>query len=536
MDTTQQVIMPEDELLKPKRFVLSKTIGLQLIEGNINDLQKFNEAAIYIYNLYYTYHFLQAERFRYLTKPFAGKKIKAGEEVIAPFREESITTWQQTGIEQKIDEVLQQDLPERFYNDAFLKPIKNAIRKSFDFEKNKLQFEKYPSSLHKKFVPLYFDVTPATIQDYFSVTENVPGQQEFKKQKVKSKHLLLKVFGCTFYIKFSKQGSKAHDILLHMMEHGDAQYRILSSALRLAGKDRVSLMLHYEQLQQFTDVSYPDKNIILGIDLGINYPAFGAIYPNKIFKSFGHREEYHNKKLQFRLRKEHLSRITHNSTVQENKLRTAVGNFKTDYNHKLAKEIIDYAKEHNAGTIHLEKLQFYPKFKNNNLFLKDWDFAQLRDFITYKARHEHITVKLVSPRFTSQMCSEFGSHNYRHNKNFIAYELKSKKKFENIFWCSQPCKHHFELFDRQINLPKEKCPACGVYKKPFRLLEKVKGGGTKTWYTAVCQNDKIKQPDGALVKCKDYYHFRKRDENAALNIAKQHIQQQNKKHEKRNKR
>ncbi|HEX2619598.1 MAG TPA: transposase, partial [Phototrophicaceae bacterium] len=38
----------------------------------------------------------------------------------------------------------------------------------------------------------------------------------------------------------------------------------------------------------------------------------------------------------------------------------------------------------------------------------NWAFAQLRDFLTYKARLAGVPVTLVDPRYTSQRCFECG--------------------------------------------------------------------------------------------------------------------------------
>ena len=511
-----------------KRFVLSKNVGLEFLEGDRKKLERINDAAVYVYNLYYSYYFLSTERFRYLAKPFTGKRKKNIEEAIAPYKDESSRFWQETNLPEKINEVIQNDLPEDLNTEELIIPIRNAIAKSFDFERQGIRFEKYPSSLQKKNVPLFFDVTPDTINNYFKIVTDKENFNAKAKHKNRDKDIELTIFNYRFKVKISKVGSKVHDILLSMLQQSSSEYKILSSAIRLHGKDKVSLSLNYEQIGQFTSIAHPDKNIILGIDLGINYPAFGAIYPNKIFKSFGCKDEYFHKERQFRKRKELLSQITHNTTAQEIKLRTAEANFKTAYNHKLSNDIIRFAKGYNAGIIHLEKLGFSTWFKNRHIILKDWDYAQLRNFIIYKARHAGIVVKMVNARYTSQLCSEFNEH--ARGRPMAQYDMRGSQLIENVFNCNDNhCKNHFTVVEGIRNIIPENCPECGKKKTVFKLIEKLKGGKSKTWYTSVCQNDKIKQDDGVMLRCKNFYHFCKRDGNAALNIAKQPVQTQRKK-------
>ncbi len=82
-----------------------------------------------------------------------------------------------------------------------------------------------------------------------------------------------------------------------------------------------------------------------------------------------------------------------------------------DLCHKIAKIIVDFAKEHNLGII-MEDLngirKNINKGKNLNRRLHSWNFRKLQFFIEYKAKLNGIPVVYVNPRKTSSLCPRCG--------------------------------------------------------------------------------------------------------------------------------
>jgi putative transposase len=82
-----------------------------------------------------------------------------------------------------------------------------------------------------------------------------------------------------------------------------------------------------------------------------------------------------------------------------------------DLCHKIAKIIVDFAKEHDLGII-LEDLRGIRKNvnkgKNLNRRLHSWNFRKLQFFIEYKAKLNGIPVVYVNPRKTSSLCPKCG--------------------------------------------------------------------------------------------------------------------------------
>ncbi len=84
---------------------------------------------------------------------------------------------------------------------------------------------------------------------------------------------------------------------------------------------------------------------------------------------------------------------------------------KRDTNHRISKRLVSKAKETTRG-IRLEDLQ---GIRDRSTVRKAqrsrhsrWAFAELRAFITYKARRAGVAVEAVDPRNTSRSCSECG--------------------------------------------------------------------------------------------------------------------------------
>lgn len=143
----------------------------------------------------------------------------------------------------------------------------------------------------------------------------------------------------------------------------------------------------------------------MGVDLGLKVPAV-AVTDDGTTRFFGNGRENKYKKRAFRSVRKKLG---------EKKKITAIRNlddkeqrWMKNQDHKISREIVDFAKEHDISVIRLEKLanirQTARTSRKNEKNLHTWSFYRLSQFIEYKANLAGIQVEYVNPRYTSQIC------------------------------------------------------------------------------------------------------------------------------------
>lgn len=184
------------------------------------------------------------------------------------------------------------------------------------------------------------------------------------------------------------------------------QFDLLSQSKR--GAMRITKK-GYHWIAQIAYHVLPSETVgtdVLGIDLGILCPAVGVVASSGQTAFFGNgrsnkviRRKY--KKLRRELgKKKKLNAIR---TLNDKEARIM-----QDINHKIARHIVRFAADTNCGTIHLENLSGIRRTSRqrgkHTAILHNWTFAQLTDFIEYKAREIGIVVKKVNPEYTSQTC------------------------------------------------------------------------------------------------------------------------------------
>jgi putative transposase len=158
---------------------------------------------------------------------------------------------------------------------------------------------------------------------------------------------------------------------------------------------------------------------VVGVDLGLNRPA---VTSNRQFLGSKHWKEVDRRS--FRLRRKLQSNGSKSAKRHLKKSSKRQARFHRDCDHVLSKRIIQNAIP--GSTLVLENLtnlrdtsQMGRGKKNkhveNKRRLHGWTFAQLYDFIAYKAQERGITAIRIDPRHTSQTCSHCG-HQARNNR------------------------------------------------------------------------------------------------------------------------
>lgn len=271
----------------------------------------------------------------------------------------------------------------------------------------------------------------------FSVNKKAPfvfidGEYYLEWFKGKTKEATGKIL--RFKLHFGKDKSNNRAIVERLVESAklekgkDEAYVVNNSSIQLVDKGNTTKIFLLLSLDIPTAKRTLDPNLVMGIDLGINYPIYYATNGNAYIKGHvGDRNSFLNERMVFQQRFKELQRLQctqggrgrKKKLAPLEKLREKERNWVRTKNHIFSREIIKYALKIGAGTIHLEKLKNIGKDKEGNIeeskkyILRNWSYHELQEMIEYKAAMEGITVKYVNPAYTSQTCSCCGNRGER---------------------------------------------------------------------------------------------------------------------------
>ncbi|GAB3716813.1 RNA-guided endonuclease InsQ/TnpB family protein [Nocardiopsis nanhaiensis] len=151
----------------------------------------------------------------------------------------------------------------------------------------------------------------------------------------------------------------------------------------------------------------------VGVDLGIVEIATtstGQRYAGRRLNRYRKRQNRLRAKLQKKNTKSAKRLLKRQRRKEERRAR--------DVNHQISKHIVERAERTGHG-IALEDLKGIRgrvrQAKQNRSALHSWSFAQLRDFLSYKARRAGVPLVVVDAAYTSQSCSEC-DHTSRRNR------------------------------------------------------------------------------------------------------------------------
>lgn len=223
-----------------------------------------------------------------------------------------------------------------------------------------------------------------------------------------------------------KTGYGANAILDRII---DGEYKLCDSRIARKGT-KYYLMVAYQFMSEKAQVD--DRNV-LGVDLGIvnaaymatNFSRDRAVIEGNEIITFRQRIEARRNSLLRQGKYAGEGRRGHGRTTALKpieKLRGKVENFRQTTNHKYAKYIVYTAVKYGCGTIQMEDISGIEK---RDVFLRNWPYYNLQQYIEYKAKERGIVVKYINPQYTSQRCSCCG------------YIAKGNRKEQSKFECVQ---------------------------------------------------------------------------------------------------
>ena len=158
---------------------------------------------------------------------------------------------------------------------------------------------------------------------------------------------------------------------------------------------------------------------VIGVDLGVLIPAVATTEDGKV-KFFGNGRQnkyyrrYHKTK---RIKLGNAKKLNAIRKIDNKEQR-----YMKDQDHKISREIVNFAKMNNVSVIRVECLEGIRNTtrtsRKNKKNIYSWSFYRLSMYIEYKANLEGIKVEYVDPKYTSQTCPSCGE---RHKANGRSY-------------------------------------------------------------------------------------------------------------------
>ena len=187
-----------------------------------------------------------------------------------------------------------------------------------------------------------------------------------------------------------------------------------------------------------------NKEIVVGVDVGINVPAYVATNQTEDRVAIGDREHFLKTRLAIHRRFQSFQRLKGTAEGRGRKkklqplerMRETERNWVHTQNHLFSRDVIKFALRVKAATIHMEDLSGYGRDaegnveENQKFFLGRWSYYELQTMIKYKAEKEGMVVRFINPAYTSQTCSWCGVKDSENRKG-------------SSFVCHNPQCEHF---------------------------------------------------------------------------------------------
>lgn len=158
---------------------------------------------------------------------------------------------------------------------------------------------------------------------------------------------------------------------------------------------------------------------IMGVDLGLKIPAVCVTDTGKVrFLGNGRKNKYLKRK--FRADRKRLGKAKKLNAIR--KSRNKEQRIMRDIDHKISREIVNFAKDNHIAVIRMEQLTNIRAAartsRKNEKNLHTWSFYRLAQYIEYKAALAGIHVEYVNPAYTSQICPVCGKHNHAKDRKY----------------------------------------------------------------------------------------------------------------------
>lgn len=308
-----------------------------------------------------------------------------------------------------------------------LAEIKNVVHANFTNDSKEVREGKRSIRTYKKDMPIPFPWNKSIKIEHIKSGSPNEGEDDYD--------FYLKWYnGLKFHLHFGKDRSNNRLILKRCFgldELCNEKYQMQTSSIQMkkgpSGTELYLLLVVNVPKERHT----LNQKIIVGVDLGINVPAYVATNCTDERRAIGDRDQFLNTRMAINRRFHSFQRLKGTAGGRGRKkkleplerLREAERNWVHTQNHLFSRDVIQFALQAKAATIQMEKLEGFGKDDNGNVveekkfLLGKWSYYELQSMIKYKAGKMGIKVNFVAPAYTSQTCSCCGVSDERNRKS-----------------------------------------------------------------------------------------------------------------------
>ncbi|MCR4845351.1 MAG: IS200/IS605 family accessory protein TnpB-related protein [Eubacterium sp.] len=239
-------------------------------------------------------------------------------------------------------------------------------------------------------------------------------QDEEGNEKTVNAYFIKFVNGIHFKCVLGSRGRKRPDLylprLLQSIVEDPENYRICGSTIQFSKDNKIILNLTVD-INKTVEEYNPVKGRVMGLAMGYDICLVAALSDNDEMYTIGDyikdsviekrkKIQEDTRRLQMSMRedskgghgrKRKLAKLEQHKKYEKNVIQ--------DFNHRLSKSVVSFAKKHNVEIIVLEgvskeELEKYP------ILLRNWSYYQLQTFIKYKAKVEGIDVRVIEDKHT----------------------------------------------------------------------------------------------------------------------------------------
>lgn len=282
---------------------------------------------------------------------------------------------------------------------------------------NELLQDKYPFKVKKIKIPLPSVVKSQAIMDAISIKRKKQKNVKLKKPIYFVNNQNYKIDVENNFINFPLWKDKCKRFIFKILltEQNKEMLKNKNGTLRVVQKSGK----WYAQIAIEINEEKNKDSGIMGIDLGLKIPAVVSTKDKINFFGNGRQNKYIRRRYNSRRKK--LGKAKKLNAIKKSKDKEA--RIMRDINHKLSRQIVDFAKAEKVGKIRIENLsgirQTTKTSRKNAKALHRWNFFQLQNFIDYKAKLLGIKIERINPKYTSQICPICGHLNKAIDRKYV---------------------------------------------------------------------------------------------------------------------